>query len=51
MVLTLVLTLMEVGGLKHSLIEAHDLATSSTSNLEKHNAKHQAEVENLTVCI
>lgn len=40
---------VQVGELKSSLSEAHELATSSTGNLERHEAKHQQEVENMRV--
>ena len=40
---------MQVDELKSSLSEAHELATSSTSNLERSEVKHQTEMENMKV--
>lgn len=43
------LIMLQVRGLKSSLNEANELASSSTSNLERHEAKHQVEMENMKV--
>ena len=39
----------QVDELKESLTELQDLATSSTTNLERNEAKHKTELENLKV--